>query len=96
MSIRAYRELTQPVLSHDATFSLWSDDGVVDSILELSGTISTGDELDYMEVNVDELKELIDTNGFKKNCRPETLKSLLADVQASEKDNDDFIRYRCY
>lgn len=96
MSIRAYRELTQPVLSQASTFNLWSDNSVVDSILELSGTISTGDELDYMEVNVDELKELIDTKGFQKNCRPETLKSLQADVQASEKDNDDFIRYRCY
>jgi|GEM_PF-5124182 len=91
MSVRAYRQITEPKLASAATFNLRDEPELVDALLDLDSTWSTeGNE--QMEISVDELERLLETTTFLE----ETMAALREDIAAARNDRSDVLYYHCY
>lgn len=92
MSIRAYMEVTPPVLAQDPTFNAWRDD-VLDYLLDLETTYNglNDNGAGTIEIWKDELFELLENPP--KHWTKEQCKQLEADAKL---DNEDYITYHLW
>lgn len=92
MSIRAYMEVTPPVLSQDPTFNAWRDD-VLDYLLDLEYTHNglNDDGSGTIEIYKDELFELLENPP--KHWTKEQCKQLEHDAKLN---NEDYITYHLW
>ena len=98
MSVRAYREIKPPVLANDCSFNLWHETDVLEALLDLSETSHGGSDyqIDYLEVNADELEELLLTKEFRSKCNDDSFNAFKNDIAAVREVGDNYIVYHCY
>ena len=94
MSVRAYRQLSEPELAEEATFNLWHDLDVLETLESIPGTKVMGGEfnIDFIELNVAALEELLQSNPFESGVT----EALQKDIQAAKSKDEGYILYHCY
>lgn len=94
MSVRAYRQITEPELAEEETFNLWHDNGVLDKLETLEGTNVISTEYDIVEVEVvaSELEELLQSKPFE----PDIVAAFQKDIEATKAAGQEYILYHCY
>ena len=94
MSVRAYRQITEPEVADEATFNLWSDHEVYEKLEDLPGTKIMGGEWDihYIELNVAALEELLQSNPFEEDIT----EAFQKDIQTTKAKGQEYILYHCY
>lgn len=95
MSIRAYRQVARPQLADDATFNLWYDTEVLESLQVMPSAKIMGGEtdVDFIELNVDELDALLQApSPFSEDITAAFRK----DIEAAKEKGEEYILYHCH
>jgi hypothetical protein len=88
MSLRAYRQITPPVLADEPSFGLWHEEKIFESLLKLDGTWSS-DGNEEIEVYVEELEELLKSTQFN----PDIVQALQKDIHIAKAKKDVCLYY---
>jgi hypothetical protein len=94
MSVRAYRQITEPEVADVATFNLWHNQALLEQLEDLPGTKVMGGEfdIDFIELNVAALEELLQSNPFEEDIT----EALQKDIQITKAKGQEYILYHCY
>ena len=93
MSVRAYRQITAPVLAGAPSFNLWHDTTLIDDLLALPSTFDGLNDTGGGHIEIDK-RDLIKYLDEKKKTLDEATQALLwADVWNTD---GEYINYECY
>lgn len=94
MSVRAYREITPPVLDTAPTFSVSAEEDLFDALALLDDSW-TSEAYDRLEIRIVKLDEFLDSDEAKA-FMPEAIAELKKDAAIVKGTGEEYITYHCF